>query len=197
MATRWAYASSDPWSPGVNVPALQKGGARGGASLNAAGIQCFGNCVTNLEKLPAKSLKGLFIARSGNRQTGPAVDAVAVVAELGGLCRKTARGWHASLKEKGWPSAFTEGQKAEVSVGTTVGLAVGTLVQEDGDTLPYVLPAVCLSDDDEESEFDWDTYLRLGGDILISGSASGWLSWQQCGWCRDGKKKLLGSSRIG
>ena len=77
-----------------------------------------------MNKLPQTSLNDLFIALAGNRQKqtgpGPAVDAVSVVAALGGMSRKTARGWYQMLNAKGCSSAFKAGQTAEVAVGTTM-----------------------------------------------------------------------------
>ena len=87
MADRWSYASNASWVPGENIPALHAGGVNGGHSLNAAGMQLFGNCVSNLERLPMKTLKELYSTLTGNI-TAPCVDAVSVAAVLGGVHRK-------------------------------------------------------------------------------------------------------------
>ena len=100
MADRWSYASNASWVPGENIPALHAGGVNGGHSLNAAGMQLFGNCVSNLERLPMKTLKELYSTLTGNI-TAPCVDAISVAAVLGGVHRKTARQWYASLNVKG------------------------------------------------------------------------------------------------
>ena len=109
MADRWSYASNASWVPGENIPALHAGGVNGGHSLNAAGMQLFGNCVSNLERLPMKTLKELYSTLTGNI-TAPCVDAVSVAAVLGGVHRKTARQWSASLRAKDWSAAFTQGK---------------------------------------------------------------------------------------
>ena len=87
MADRWSYASNASWVPGENIPAVQAGGLNGGDSLSAAGMQLFGNCVSNLERLPMKTLKELYSTLTGNI-TAPCVDAVSVAAVLGGVHRK-------------------------------------------------------------------------------------------------------------
>ena len=75
MADRWSYASNASWGSGENIPALHAGGVNGGHSLNAAGMQLFGNCVSNLERLPMKTLKELHRTLTSNSST-PGVDAV-------------------------------------------------------------------------------------------------------------------------
>ena len=111
MADRWSYASNASWVPGKNIPALRAGGVNGGHSLNAAGMQLFGNCVSNLERLPMKTLKELNSTLTGRSHCvgGAWVDAVSVAAVLGGVHRKTARRWYASLNAKEWSAAFTPG----------------------------------------------------------------------------------------
>ena len=51
MQKRWEYVGHKSWVLGENIPALLKGGAQGGHSLNAAGLQCFGKCVMNVGKV--------------------------------------------------------------------------------------------------------------------------------------------------
>ena len=87
MADRWSYASNASWVPGENILAVQAGGVNGGHSLNAAGMQLFGNCVSNLECLPMKTLKELYSTLAGNI-TAPCVGAVSVAAVLGGCTEK-------------------------------------------------------------------------------------------------------------
>ena len=53
--------------------------------------------------------KEVYIALAGHIPMHGRVDAVTVVAALGGVSRKTARGWYESLKTKGWCAAFTSG----------------------------------------------------------------------------------------
>ena len=108
MADRWPDESNASWVPGENIPALHAGGVNGGHSLNAAGMQLFGNCVSNLERLPMKTLKELYSSLTGSIKAHR-VDAVSVAAVLGGVHRKTARRWYASLNAKEWLAAFTPG----------------------------------------------------------------------------------------
>ena len=68
MVDRWSYASNVSWVPGENIPALQRGGFNGGASINAAGMQLFGNCVTNLGRLPRETLLELYSTLSGKEK---------------------------------------------------------------------------------------------------------------------------------
>ena len=82
MADRWSYASKASWVPGENIPALHAGGVNGGHSLNAAGMQLFGNCVSNLERLPMMTLKELYITLTGSIRARD-VDTVSVAAVLG------------------------------------------------------------------------------------------------------------------
>ena len=108
MADRWSYASNASWVPGENIPALHAGGVNGGHGLNAAGMQLFGNCVSNLSRLPMKTLKELYSTLTGNI-TAPCVDTVSVAAVLGGVNLKTTRQWYTSLNAKEWSAAFTPG----------------------------------------------------------------------------------------
>ena len=108
MEGRWSYDSGECWVPGENIPALRSGGVNGGCSLNAAGMQLFGNCVRNLERLPGETLKELYTTLTGQVKTS-AVDAVSVASMLGGVHRKTARLWYKSLNARGWSAAFTRG----------------------------------------------------------------------------------------
>ena len=87
MVDRWSYASNASWVPGENILAVQAGGVNGGHSLNAAGMQLFGNCVSKLERLPMKTLKELYSTLAGNI-TAPCMDAVPVAAVLGGCTQK-------------------------------------------------------------------------------------------------------------
>ena len=91
MADRWSYASNVSWVPGENIPALRAGGANSGHSLNAGGMQLFGSCVSNLERLPMKTLKELYKTLTG--KTGKRLNAVSVAAVLGGV--------HGQLREHG------------------------------------------------------------------------------------------------
>ena len=87
MADRWSYASNAPWVLGEHIPALHAGGVNGGHSLNAAGMQLFGNCVSNLERLLMNTLKELYSTLTGNIMA-PCVGAVYVAAVLGGCTEK-------------------------------------------------------------------------------------------------------------
>ena len=147
MAGRWSYSSNTMWVPGQNIPALRAGGIQGGQSLNAAGMQLFGNCVKNIDGLASKTLNELYVALTG-KKTASCVDAVSVVAALGGVSFKTARKWYNQMDAMGWSSAFTPGQssivpgakqKKELDVGSSQ-VAVGTFGSEA--LLPDVLPAV-------------------------------------------------------
>ena len=103
--------------------------------MNAAGIQFFGNCITNAAKLPHAVQKEIYTALTGHRHH-PKVDAVTVVSVLGAVSRKTARSWHRTLEETGWSAGFT--------VGTPESCLASTQEAEmvDMDALPEVLPAV-------------------------------------------------------
>ena len=153
MADRWSYASNASWVPGENIPALHAGGVNGGHSLNAAGMQLFGNCVSNLERLPMKTLKELYSTLTGNI-TAPCVDAVSVAAVLGGVHRKTARQWYASLNAKEWSAAFTPGKshiKSKLAVGNP---------ETDLTALPDTLPVVAdIAETSSESDCDLDSFV--------------------------------------
>ena len=92
------------------------------------------------------------------------MDAVSVVAALGGVSIKPARQWHKQMNAMGWSSAFTPGQssivpgakqKKELDVGSSQ-VAVGTFGSEA--LLPDVLPAVGgeAVETEEESDSDFD-----------------------------------------
>ena len=162
MADRWAYPSLDPWIPGLNIPALRKGGHHGGVSLNAVGLQFFGNCVVNSERLPDHLRLELYKIFTGNTMVSK-VDAVGFVAMLGGVSTKTARGWKNALEQKGWAAAFTPGRGSRDACGKTqIQEAVGSAeAHSDESALPDVLPAIAdpaeKSDEGSEgSECDLD-----------------------------------------
>ena len=160
MADRWSYASNASWVPGENIPALHAGGVNGGHSLNAAGMQLFGNCVSNLERLPMKTLKELYSTLTGNI-TAPCVDAVSVAAVLGGVHRKTARQWYASLNAKEWSAAFTPGKShIQLAVGNSgTESAVGN-PETDLTALPDTLPVVAdVAETSSESDCDLDSFV--------------------------------------
>ena len=93
----------------MNLPAVGRGGAAGTRqSLNAAGLQLFGNFVTNVSRCSPSLLEQVNTAVTG-KHSRTKLDAVTVVAALGGVRGKTARGWYDSLKENGWGAAFTSG----------------------------------------------------------------------------------------
>ena len=74
----------------------------------AAGLKLFGNCVTNVSLLSLPLLEQVYKALTGHRihhQHGR-VDAVMVVAALGGVSYKTAREWYHSLETRGWGAVF-------------------------------------------------------------------------------------------
>ena len=121
--------------------------------MNAAGMQLFGNCVSNLERLPMKTLKELYSTLTGNI-TAPCVDAVSVAAVLGGVHRKTARQWYASLNAKEWSAAFTPG-KAHIKSKLAVGNP-----ETDLTALPDTLPVVAdVAETSSESDCDLDSFV--------------------------------------
>ena len=150
MASRWSYRGADSWIPGQNIPAVGRGGSSHRQSLNAAGIQFFGNCITNAAKLPHAVQKEIYTALTGHRHH-PKVDAVTAVSVLGAVSLKTARSWHQTLEEKGWSAGFT--------VGTPESCLASTQEAEmvDMDALPEVLPAVVdAAEIDTDSDLDLD-----------------------------------------
>ena len=158
MADRWSYASNASWVPSENIPALRAGGVNGGQSLNAAGMQLFGNCVSNLKRLPTKTLNELYSTLTGNRKAS-CVDAVSVAAALGGVHLKTARRWYASLNARGWSAAFTPGKShIKLAVGNSgTESAVGN-PETDLTALPDTLPVVAdVAETSSESDCDLDS----------------------------------------
>ena len=156
MADRWSYASNASWVPGENIPALHAGGVNGGHSLNAAGMQLFGNCVSNLDRLPKKTLKELYSTLTGNIKA-PRVDGISVAAVLGGVNRKTARQWYASLNAKEWSAAFTPGKShIKLAVGNQVGNSDSGTELAD---LPDTLPVADVAETSSESDCDLDSFV--------------------------------------
>ena len=155
MASRWSYRGADSWIPGQNIPAVGRGGSSHRQSLNAAGIQFFGNCITNAAKLPHAVQKEIYTALTGHRHH-PKVDAVTVVSILGAVSRQTARSWHQTLEEKGWSAGFTVGTPESCLASTQE--AVGSFPEMvDMDALPEVLPAVVdAAEIDTDSDLDLD-----------------------------------------
>ena len=161
MVDRWTHVGGSSWVPGESIPALQSGGARGGQSLNAAGLQLFGNCVANAGKLPSQMLHQMYIAITGVTTVGN-IDAVTVVSVLCGMQRKTARLWFAELNRKGWSSAFAR-SGADASIGA-LGAAVGASGSTTGEEeLPEVLPPIVDVGEHElplaDSGAELDSYL--------------------------------------
>ena len=158
MAGRWEYNGHESWVPGKNMPALVKGGSQGGQSLNAAGLQLFGNCVESAGKLSPDLRKQLYIELSG-RHTVATVDAVTVVSALGGVSSKTARSWFNILKARGWASAFTHSDRVLAVGGETpqVQVAVGTWDGAfEGELPDFVLPtseALAVTDSEELNRY--------------------------------------------
>ena len=154
MASRWSYRGADSWIPGQNIPAVGRGGSHR-QSLNAAGIQFFGNCITDAAKLPHAVQKEIYTALTGHRRH-PKVDAVTVVSVLGAVSLKTARSWHQTLEEKGWSAGFTVGTPESCLASTQE--AVGSFPEMvDMDALPEVLPAVVdAAEIDTDSDLDLD-----------------------------------------
>jgi hypothetical protein len=168
MADRWAYVGHTDWVLGENIPALTKGGPRGGQTLNAAGWQFFGNCVTNAGKLPDELRRLVFASLTGSKPVAH-VDPVTFVSSVGGVSRKTARSWFHALNERGWASAFTCKDAHGTTPGTTVAVepngasrlleaAVGT--PDALAELPAVLPSVVV--DTESDDEGLDSYLNSG-----------------------------------
>ena len=153
MASRWSYRGADSWIPGQNIPAVGRGGSSHRQSLNAAGIQFFGNCITNAAKLPHAVQKEIYTALTGHRHH-PKVDAVTAVSVLGAVSLKTARSWHQTLEEKGWSAGFTVGTPESCLASTQE--AVGSFPEMvDMDALPEVLPAVVdAAEIDTDSDLD-------------------------------------------
>ena len=81
-AARWSHSSFDQWVPGVNLPAIGRGGSQRN-SLNAAGLQLFGNCVTNVGRLSPSLLEQVYRALTEYHRHGR-VDAVTVVTSYDG-----------------------------------------------------------------------------------------------------------------
>ena len=83
------YASRASWVPGENISVVQRGGVKGSHTLSAAGMQMFGNCVSNLGRLCRKTLQEVYSSLSGNKSAPRSrVDAVTVAAALAGASRK-------------------------------------------------------------------------------------------------------------
>ena len=162
MADRWSYASNASWVPGENIPALQSGGANGEHTLNAAGMQLFGNCVSNLERLPMKTLMELYHTLKGHQGcSGSGPDAVSVAALLGGVRPRTARQWYASLNSKGWSAAFKPGKShIKLAVGKSgTESAVGN-PETDLTALPDTLPVVVdVAETRSEPDCDLDSFV--------------------------------------
>ena len=115
--------------------------------MNAAEMQLFRKSVKNAGRLPSKTLNELYVMLTG-KKNAPGVDAVSVVAALGGVSIKTARQWYNNMDAMGWSSAFTPGQfsivagakqEKELAIGSS-RVAVGTFGSEA--LLPDVLPAI-------------------------------------------------------
>ena len=87
-----------------------------------------------------KTLKELYSTLTGNVRAHH-MDAISVVAVLGGVHRKTARQWYDSLKAKEWSAAFTPGKShIKLAVGNSgTQLAVGN-PETDLTALPDTLP---------------------------------------------------------
>ena len=120
------YNGHKNWVPGQNCPALVKGGLQGGHSLNAAGLQFFGNCVTNMGKVSPELRQQLYKELVSGRRTAAAVDVVTLVSALGGVSSKTARSWRDTLHKRGWASAFQHGDVWVASASESFEVAVGT-----------------------------------------------------------------------
>ena len=155
-AARWSYSNHQQWVLGLNLPAVGRGGDAVKNCLNAAGLQLFGNCVTNVDKLGSSLIAQLYVALTGHHQHGK-VDAVTVVAILGGVRRQTARGWYKALEERGWGCAFTAGVEAVGSPREAVGSsqeAVGLSSEIVETALPEVaeVEAAAIVDADSDEE---------------------------------------------
>ena len=174
-AARWSHSSFDQWVPGVNLPAIGRGGSQRN-SLNAAGLQLFGNCVTNVGRLSPSLLEQVYIALTGHHRHGR-VDAVTVVAALGCVSNKTARGWYHSLEARGWGAAFTAGVAAVGASHEAVGSpqeaadSSNEIIFEDA--LPEVeVAAVSDAESDEED-------LGLDMDYVAKGKMSRLDIWRE------------------
>ena len=120
----------------------------GGHTLNAAGMQLFGNCVSHMERLPVKTLKELYSSLTGSTKAHR-VDAVSVAALLGGVHLSTARRWYVSLNAKEWSAAFTPGH-------SHIKLAVGMFQRCCWPSCRIVSSVVCrlffIEDNDNDGQ---------------------------------------------
>jgi len=155
--SRWVYNGHKNWVPGQNCPALVKGGLQGGHSLNAAGLQFFGNCVTNMGKVSPELRQQLYTELVSGRRTAAAVDVVTLVSALGGVSSKTARSWRDTLDKRGWASAFQHGDVSVASASESFEVAVGTSngggIDEDMLLPDFVQPMneeIAMRDRDQE-----------------------------------------------
>ena len=172
--------------------------------MNAAGMQFFGNCVTNLARLPRETLLELYSTLTGNK-TAPQyfIDAVTVTASLAGVNRKTARLWYESLVAKNWCAAFTQGKSAvgnsqtKLAVGNSgTELAVGnpeTDLTALPDTLPVVV-AVAEASSDSDCELDSFVPKRVRTELETWREHSNWAIGLRMAelatmWCVNGWQK--------
>ena len=89
------------------------------------------------------------------------MDAISVAAVLGGVHRKTARRWYASLNAKEWSAAFTPGKShIKLAVGNSgTESAVGN-PETDLTALPDTLPVVVdVAETSSESDCDLDSFV--------------------------------------
>ena len=104
-----------------------------------------------------KTLKELHSTLTGKSHCSH-VDAVSVAAVLGGVHRKTARRWYASLNAKEWSAAFTPGKELAVGNSGTES-AVGN-PETDLTALPDTLPVVVdVAETSSESDCDLDSFV--------------------------------------
>ena len=134
-----------------------------GHTLNAAGMQLFGNCVSNLERLPMQTLKELYFTLTGNI-TAPCVDAVSVAAVLGGVHRNTVRGWYAPLNANEWSAASTPGHShIKLAVGKSGAESAVGNPETDLTALPDTLPVVVgVAETSSESDCGLDQRFGQG-----------------------------------
>jgi hypothetical protein len=102
MVDRWADVGNELWAHGQNIPYLLRGGSQGGRSLNAGGMQFFGNCVRNVDRLPKDTLKEMYATLTGAFVGGlSSVDAVSFVAVIGGISNKNSSELVSAVEQEG------------------------------------------------------------------------------------------------
>ena len=100
-SSRWHYIGRQDWQPGRNLPALGRGGGLSRRTIDAAGLQLFGNVYTNLSSGSPDTRKSLLCMCAGTAGTKAPHHSV-VTAAICGISVKTLRGWCRSLDQRRW-----------------------------------------------------------------------------------------------